>query len=183
MYRAGGWWLGRNKMGLTVCLIVGTGVWNTVVGSMVGLCWPGVQDQTKLSACNMSSDAGFMLLNHLPSAEWAECTMWPTPAVSDPNLYTEKRRWRPDRGYAHCIVTLQDKDGALWLVQEEWITRRIRVEDSPFNIIAGVWWIFQSAQLPAEENLVFICHIFLAKLETQKRMRVCGNELNYYSHH
>lgn len=50
-----------------------------------------------------------MLLYHKPSGERAECTIWPTPTVSESNLYDEKRRWRPDRGYVHRIVTLQDK--------------------------------------------------------------------------
>lgn len=49
-----------------------------------------------------------------------EFRIWPAPGVSDSNLCVEKKLWRPDRGYVHCTVTLQDKSaGAFRAVEEE----------------------------------------------------------------
>lgn len=47
-------------------------------------------------------------------------------------------------------------------------SQELGIEELPVNIIAGVCWIFQSTQLLAEENLVFIGYILLVELEKQK---------------
>lgn len=95
-----------------VCLTAGPGVCSTSLKPM-GSCWTAAQHQTVSEATGLyfffflfSSQPE---LNPLPSGDCAGCTIWPTPSVSESNLYTEKRRWSPARAYVHCSFTLENE--------------------------------------------------------------------------
>lgn len=128
MYFAVGW-----RPGLGVRLVGGKGIWITVVGSKAGLCVTRQHDRmlsiqaAKWSDCWATHNT-FLRYGKasLPSAGCgvcAECRIWPIPTVSDSNLYTEKRRWRPARGYLHCIVTLKKGQTVFSPSSREFTTR------------------------------------------------------------